>query len=974
MLFRNWYAPGRPRSGIRGRAQFRPWLEALEDRTLPSLQAVSVTSLPPDSGAAASDSPSISADGRYVAFASDAPNLVPGDTNNARDVFVRDLLTGKTTLVSVNSAGTASGNGSSDRPVITPDGRYVAFTSFATDLVANDVNPGGDVFVRDLLTGTTTLVSVTYSGDPATGSSGAPVITPDGRYVAFQSDAGNLTPIPNDNGQENIYVRDLVAGTTSLVSINSGGTATGDSGSFEATISADGRYVAFASGADDLTAGDTNPSSDIYQRDSLTGTTVLISKHYSGTGDSGPSADPVMSADGRFVAFDSFAGDLTPTGPNGPHDVWIWDRSSGVTSLVSVNNAGTAGGNSNSNSPAISADGSKVAFVSLATDIGSGGTNGVFNVYVRDVSSGTTTLANAPQTGPSDGFTSYNPVLSADGQLVAFLSNATNLVASATSGNYNVYVRNLSSGVISLASVNQAGTGDGANSSFSPVISGDGTAVAFASYAENLVANDTNNASDVFLRNLTAGTTALVSRRDPGLPSVTGSGLSDSPSVSADGRYVAFRSDAPDLVPGDTNGTSDIFVRDLLMGTTTLVSVNQAGTASGNGPSFSPSISADGRYVAFTSLASDLVANDTNNTADVFVRDLLTGTTRLVSVNQAGTDSGNNFSFNAVISADGSHVAFESFATDLTANAVFGVGDLFNRDLSAGTTTLVSVSQTGTGGDFESFNPVLSEDGRTVAFVSHADNLVGNDQNGTIADVYVRSIDKGTTLVSVNSAGTSGNGDSFFPAISADGKVIAFESFANNLVANDTNNSSDIFAFDLKARTTTLVSVNQAGTDSGDGPSEGPSISANGRYVAFSSFADDLAANDTNGTSDVFVRDLKARTTTLVSVNQAGTASGNGTSFFPVISADGQAVAFISYASDLAGADTNNNADVYVRNLKQGTTALASHNAAGTDSGNSFSFAPPVISADDSTVVFASYASDLVLGDYNNNQDVFAFT
>ncbi len=964
------HAPDRPRPPVRGPAPFRPRLEALEDRSLPSVQAVSVASAlvpPADSGAAPSDSPSVSADGRYVAFESDAPNLVSGDTNNTRDVFVRDVLTGTTTLVSINQAGTASGNGFSFNPTISANGRYVAFTSFAKDLVANDINPGGDVFVRDLFTGTTTLVSVTYSGAPATGSAGDPVITPDGRYVAFQSDAANLTPIPNPSRQENIYVRDLVAGTTTLVSVNSTGTATGDSGSFQQTISADGRYIAFTSGADDLTAGDTNPSSDIYQRDLLTGTTTLVSKHYPGLGFGGPSQDTVMSADGRFVAFGSQASDLTPTGSVGANgDVWIWDRQTGVTSLVSD------GVGFFFYSPAISADGSKVAFVGQGGDVG---TNGFNNVYVRDLASGTITLVNAPQTGgPSDSFNSSNPVVSADGQALAFLSTATNLVAGATSGNLNVYVRNLSSGTIALASVNQAGTGDGDNASFSPAVSADGSAVAFASYADNLVPNDTNNAPDVFLHNLAAGTTALVSHRNAGLPARTGSGFSSSPSVSADGRYVAFMSDAPDLVPGDANGTSDIFVRDVSAGTTTLVSVNSAGTATGNGFSYGPSISADGRYVAFTSYASDLVPGDTNGFGDVFVRDLLTGTTRLVSANRAGTASANGFSGNAVISADGSHVAFESSATDLTANITFGRGDVFERDLATGTTTLVSVTPTGTGGNGLSDSPVLSADGGTVAFTSYASNLAANDYNGT-SDIFVRRLDSGTTtLVTVNSAGTAtGNSSSFDPALSANGKVIAYMSLASDLVGNDTNNTYDVFVYDLKAGTTTLVSVNQAGTASGNGMSEVPSISANGRYVAFDSSASDLAPNDTNGTNDIFVRDLKTGTTTLVSVNRAGTASGNDFSFNAVISADGHTVAFTSFASDLVGTDTNNTANVFVRNWKQGTTALASQNAAGTDGGNSFSYAP-VLSADGGTVVFASFASDLAPGDYNNNQDLFAFT
>ncbi len=450
-------------------------------------------------------------------------------------------------------------------------------------------------------------------------------------------------------------------------------------------------------------------------------------------------------------------------------------------------------------------------------------------------------------------------------------------------------------------------------------------------------------------------------------------GPSFTPAISGDGRYVAFASAGSTLVPGDTNGVEDVFVYDRRSRSTERVSLSSAGEQ-GNGDSYGPAISADGRYVAFTSYASDLVPGDTNGFGDVFVRDLLTGTTRLVSANRAGTASANGFSGNAVISADGSHVAFESSATDLTANITFGRGDVFERDLATGTTTLVSVTPTGTGGNGLSDSPVLSADGGTVAFTSYASNLAANDYNGT-SDIFVRRLDSGTTtLVTVNSAGTAtGNSSSFDPALSANGKVIAYMSLASDLVGNDTNNTYDVFVYDLKAGTTTLVSVNQAGTASGNGMSEVPSISANGRYVAFDSSASDLAPNDTNGTNDIFVRDLKTGTTTLVSVNRAGTASGNDFSFNAVISADGHTVAFTSFASDLVGTDTNNTANVFVRNWKQGTTALASQNAAGTDGGNSFSYAP-VLSADGGTVVFASFASDLAPGDYNNNQDLFAFT
>ena len=235
---------------------------------------------------------------------------------------------------------------------------------------------------------------------------------------------------------------------------------------------------------------------------------------------------------------------------------------------------------------------------------------------------------------------------------------------------------------------------------------------------------------------------------------------------------------------------------------------------------------------------------------------------------------------------------------------------------------------------------------------------------------------KTTILVSVNRAGTaSGNGNSFIAVLSAKGRRLAFASDASDLVANDTNGATDIFVRDLKTGTATLASVNDAGTASGNNFSLLPALSANGRRVAFASDASDLAANDTNGTTDLFVHDLKTKTTTLVSVNSAGTASGNSASGFtdpPALSANGRFVAFVSAASDLAANDTNRVGDLFVRDLKTGTTTLVSVNRAGTASGNGFSFLSPALSANGRRVAFASDASDLVANGTNGVGDLFA--
>src|SRR4028118_1482524 len=251
-----------------------------------------------------------------------------------------------------------------------------------------------------------------------------------------------------------------------------------------------------------------------------------------------------------------------------------------------------------------------------------------------------------------------------------------------------------------------------------------------------------------------------------------GNDRSSFPSISTDGRFVAFASDASNIVPGDTNNRSDIFVRDTLTNTTTRVSLDSAGNQ-GNRDSSFPSISADGRFVAFASDASNIVPGDTNNRSDIFVRDTLTNTTTRVSLDSAGNQG--------------------------------------NRDSSF---------------------PSISADGRFVAFASDASNIVPGDTNNR-SDIFVRDrLTNTTTRVSVDSAGNQGNRDSNYPSISADGRFVAFESDASNIVPGDTNNSHDIFVRDTLTNTTTRVSVDSA-DNQGNGYSNTPSISADGRFVAF---------------------------------------------------------------------------------------------------------------------------------------------
>jgi len=438
---------------------------------------------------------------------------------------------------------------------------------------------------------------------------------------------------------------------------------------------------------------------------------------------------------------------------------------------------------------------------------------------------------------------------------------------------------------------------------------------------------------------LAAAPAAAAGATGSGAPSTTrvnvsSTGAQDSnggfdPAISADGRYVAFVSGANNLVPGDTNNTYDVFVRDRMTGTTSRVSLSSSG-GQGNDGSSTPVISADGRYVAFESLASNLVPGDTNG-YDIFVRDRLIGTTSRVSLTSSGAQ-GNSSSSEASISADGRYVAFESYATNLVPGDTNGSRDVFVRDRLTGTTSRVSLNSSGAQGNGLSVQSAISADGRYVAYDSDASNLVPGDANG-VTDVFVRDRVTGTTSrVNLSSTGVQGNGGGYFPAISADGRYVAFASAASNLVPGDINNAGDVFVRDRGTGTTSLVSRSSSGAQGNNLGSSDPAISADGRYVAFFSDASNLVPGDTNGGYfgyDVFVRDRVTGTTSRVSVSSTG-AQGNDDSYDPAISADGRYVAFISSASNLVPGDTNQAYDIFVRDRGEVTAAASCDGLAAT--------------------------------------------
>jgi Tol biopolymer transport system component len=397
-------------------------------------------------------------------------------------------------------------------------------------------------------------------------------------------------------------------------------------------------------------------------------------------------------------------------------------------------------------------------------------------------------------------------------------------------------------------------------------------------------------------------------------------GRSEAPAVNLNGLLNAYSSDAADLVsPPFQNPRNQVYARDIEVVVSELVSVapdGKAGNLASQDSGFPPGISSEGRFVAFSSRASNLVPDDTNGVEDIFVYDRNLDATELISRGTDGPSNGGS-SF-PKISADGRYVVFQSSASNLVADDTNGVSDIFVFDRTDQVMTLVTISPNNTPANGLSITPNISGDGRVVAFASRATNLVAEVTTGTFEQIYVSNWqDHAITLASINDAGKAGNAISFLPALSADGGQIAFKSEAFNLVPNDTNGVPDVFVRDRTNETTQRVSVDDFGNQS-NGLSGGPGISGDGRFVAFPSFASNLVPEDSNGLSDVYVydRDPPDRDQgriAIVTLGFDGQPANNGVSDFPVtVSGDGRWIGFASSASNLVAVDLNNDLDAFI--------------------------------------------------------------
>ncbi len=402
-----------------------------------------------------------------------------------------------------------------------------------------------------------------------------------------------------------------------------------------------------------------------------------VSETSNGAPATSSSYEPGLSTDGRWIVFSSTASNLAGADENTAHDVFVRDQQTKDVELISRTDNGHSA-NSASDRPSISDDGTRITFRSLASNLVPGDTNGVADIFVGDRATSTVSRISISSTGIEGSDTSDTPRISGDGRFVTFASAANNLVANDTNNRWDVFVRDLTLGTTTLVSRRAAGGFANGDSGF-PSISRDGRYVAYRSTASNMVANDTNGVADIFVRDRTAGTTVRVSVTNGGAQA---GGASGAPSVSANGRLVAFESVATNLTAGDTNSTTDVFLRDLTAGTTERVSITTGG-AQGGGASGQPAVSADGRYVAFESRAPDLVAADTNNTLDVFVRDRVLTTTSRVSTSLWGFQGQGPSGGTPALSGDGRSVAFQSGAPNLTDGDTNLADDILTRSVTA---------------------------------------------------------------------------------------------------------------------------------------------------------------------------------------------------------------------------------------------------------------------------------------------------
>jgi Tol biopolymer transport system component len=882
---------------------------------------ISGSQRPSATGGGGSFQPAASADGRFIAFTSQANNLVTNDSLLPYlDVFLRDRVSGVTILVSISTNGTGGGDNNSVGATVSADGRYVAFESTASNLAAGDTNGVSDVYLRDLVANVTLLVSRDLDGNASVSRpSTAPILSTNGLWIVFESSATNL--VANDtNGAADIFAFNRPAGTNVLVSVNDAGTGSREGASFSPNMTPDGRLVAFVN----FTSNTMPAQGHVYVRDLQTRTTTWASSDamaelpgYIGA------LNPVLSSDGHAIFFHAYSAAQT--------NLYRLDLQSLQNTLVSVEAQARS-------APSSSGDGRLVAYE--RTNL----------VYVWDAQMGSDALVSVSRDGLPVPFSEgpARPVLTSDGTKVLFLSNGGDLSVEPTNALTQLYLRDLAAGMTILVSADTNGAAAGDLAAIVPALSADGRHAAFESGAATMTPEDLNLASDVFLRGVDAGLTELISLRHGSLPSITAPALATlyPNSISADGRYVAYGSLDKWNFPGDTNGVQDIFVRDRANGTEQAVSVSSSGEFTNTLHSFNCVLSADGRHVTYV-LGEQFGFQEATT---ILWHDLQSGQTRAISEPPGSGPWA--LSIAPAISAEGRWVAFQTtksarwFETNISDGN--STSDIILHDATAGTNQVISrniANPSFTAGG-ASTSPILSSDARWLAYA--------NKDSATTPGfvLYLRDrLSNTTTAVNLAVPVPPGSSPLRYDSgvtFSSDSRSLvftAFPAFSPGL--------KQVVVYDLLNRTSKVVCTY----------CRKPSLNADGRFV--------VVENNSPAAShaSILLYDLATGAQNLISVEPIFLAVGNGDSYSPITGGDGRFVLFTSRATNLDPADTSFETTLYVRDRFRNTTTALPFGLT-TRLGNGMPYTP-AMAANGRTVVFSSFASDLVSGDYNDRRDLF---
>lgn len=920
--------------------------------------------------------------------------------------------------ISVQVASDTATGRAGPQVMMTPTGSLILLATSGNNILSGvrDLNLEYDVVLHDRQTDTDSLpIRSGLAGNYTPGGHSIPrAISPDGRWVLFDSSASDAAPGMVETGwfgpDDDVFLHDRQSGTTQLVSHRSDSAVhTGSAESHAVALSSDGRWVLYASFAQDLVAGVSGYNGrNVFLFDRLSNSSRLVTRDHgsaSTSADAGSRAT-AMSADGRWILLASEASNLVngfTSGNGGQEDVYLYDRDTESMVLVShVSASASAGGDHRSEPVALSPDGRWVLFDSYASNLLASvvDDNNRTDVFRYDRTNGQLVLVShahgIPQQVANEESAAHS--ISDDGARVLLRSNATNLLAGVTDGNASsdVFLREVSGGTTLLVSrsANAAVAADGQSTPAG--LSGDGSRVLFTSTATNVAGMtlDGNGADpDLFRFESASGVVGLVAHQ-AGAPTISPGAGVELWAMDSSGRWLTFGTSAVNVVAGliDRNREPDAFLADTLTGDTRLLArAGNTDPQTANRESVGASISSDGRWVLAGSRATNLLADlvDENNDRDVFVFDRQSGGAYLVShAAGAPATAANQSSWPLAISGDGRWVLFESYASNLVDGVTDNNGqtDVFLHDRQSGSTVLVSrVADQMTTSDFAaSYGVGVSDDGRWVLFHSTAADLVSGvtDELG-FEDAFLFDRMTGQSQLVSHAVGApllAADNDSTPFGLSADGRYVAYRSRAANLVAGleDANGTDDVFLFDRVSGDSVAVSRAAVGVPTAaNGGSYGLRISRNGQRVLFSSGATNLVDGvaDLNGLPDMFLFDAGTNSVRLISRSaQAPGQTASGMSIEGVLNANGSRVLWQSDASDIVFgvADANSVNDVFLYDYAADSSTLMSHSAGNpglTANGESLL---GTISGNGGTIGFRSVATNLIAGivDLNQEEDV----